>query len=94
MYICNLEKMKKHIGGYLENFKEEVRYIRSSGKLDKITPEGEQVIKCFQNCIKASSIYRKEYSNNHIELQLIRWDSGYKQLKGLFNEYSKEEYMA
>ena len=83
--LLNIEKK--------QNFKEEVRYIRSSGKLDKITPEGEQVIKCFQNCIKASSIYRKEYSNNHIELQLSRWDSGYKQLKGLFNEYSKEEYI-
>lgn len=33
MYICNLEKMKKHIGGYLENFKE----ADKRQKLDKET---------------------------------------------------------
>ena len=35
MYICNLEKMKKHIGGYLENFKEEVKEADKRQKLDK-----------------------------------------------------------
>lgn len=37
MYICNLEKMKKHIGGYLENFKEEVKEADKRQKLDKET---------------------------------------------------------
>jgi hypothetical protein len=37
MYICNLEKMKKHIGGDLENFKEEVKEADKRQKLDKET---------------------------------------------------------
>lgn len=37
MYICNLEKMKKHIGGYLEIFKEEVKEADKRQKLDKET---------------------------------------------------------
>lgn len=37
MYICNLEKMKKHIGGYLENFKEEVKEADKRQKLAKET---------------------------------------------------------
>ena len=37
MYICKLEKMKKHIGGYLENFKEEVKEADKRQKLDKET---------------------------------------------------------
>lgn len=37
MYICNLEKMKKHIGGYLEDFKKEVEEAKKKKELDKET---------------------------------------------------------
>lgn len=37
MYICKLESMKKHIGGYLENFKKEVEEAKKKEELDKET---------------------------------------------------------
>lgn len=37
MYICNLEKMKKHIRGYLEDFKKEVEEAKKKQELDKET---------------------------------------------------------
>ncbi len=37
MYICNLDKMKKHIGGYLEDFTKEVEDAKKRQELDKET---------------------------------------------------------
>lgn len=37
MYICNLNKMEKHIGGYYEDFKKEVEDAKKRQELDKET---------------------------------------------------------
>lgn len=73
------------------NFKNDARYIRSSGKLDELTPEGQAVLDAFKACLKASASARSEYAKDNPTLQVARWDCGWRQLKGLFAEACPEE---
>lgn len=77
-----------------QNSKEETRFIRSSGKLDILTPEGQKVLDDFKACLKASASARPAYSKAHPELQVQRWDCGWRQLKGLFAEACPAEFAA
>ena len=74
------------------NFKDERRFIRSSGKLDNLTPEGKKVLDDFKACLSASAKARPEYAKAHPELQVQRWDCGWRQLKGLFVEACPTEF--
>jgi len=73
------------------NFKNDARYIRSSGKLDDLTSEGQAVLDAFKACLKASASARSEYAKDNPTLQVARWDCGWRQLKGLFAEACPEE---
>ena len=75
-----------------QNSKEETRFIRSSGKLDNLTAEGQKVLDDFKACLSASAKARPEYAKAHPELQVARWDCGWRQLKGLFAEACPEEF--
>ena len=75
-----------------QNSKEETRFIRSSGKLDNLTPEGQKVLDDFKACLSASAKARPEYAKAHPELQVARWDCGWRQLKGLFAEACPGEF--
>jgi hypothetical protein len=74
------------------NFKNEVRYIRSSGKLDNLTTEGQAVLDAFKKCLMASASARSAYHEAHKELQVKRWDCGWRQLKKLFEEACPAEF--
>ena len=74
------------------NFKNEVRYIRSSGKLDNLTTEGQAVLDAFKKCMVASASARMQYDKDHKELQVLRWDCGWRQLKKLFEEACPAEF--
>lgn len=74
------------------NFKDDARFIRSSGKLDNLTPEGKKVLDDFKACLKASASARPAYSKAHPELQVQRWDCGWRQLKGLFEEACPDQF--
>ena len=75
-----------------QNSKEETRFIRSSGKLDNLTAEGQKVLDDFKACLSASAKARPEYAKAHPELQVQRWDCGWRQLKGLFAESCPDEF--
>lgn len=75
-----------------QNSKEETRFIRSSGKLDNLTAEGQKVLDDFKDCLSASAKARPEYAKAHPELQVARWDCGWRQLKGLFAEACPDEF--
>ena len=75
-----------------QNSKEETRFIRSSGKLDSLTPEGQKVLDDFKSCLSASAKARPEYHKAHPELQVARWDCGWRQLKGLFAEACQDKF--
>lgn len=75
-----------------QNSKEETRFIRSSGKLDSLTPEGQKVLDDFKACLSASAKARPEYAKAHPELQVARWDCGWRQLKKLFEEACPDEF--
>lgn len=75
-----------------QNSKEETRFIRSSGKLDNLTAEGQKVLDDFKACLSASAKARPEYAKAHPELQVQRWDCGWRQLKGLFAEACPDEF--
>lgn len=77
-----------------QNSKEETRFIRSSGKLDNLTAEGQKVLDDFKACLSASAKARPEYAKAHPELQVARWDCGWRQLKKLFEEACPEEFAA
>ena len=74
------------------NFKDESRYIRSSGKLDNLTTEGQAVLDAFRKCMAASASARPQYAKDHQELQVTRWDCGWRQLKKLFEEACPAEF--
>jgi hypothetical protein len=74
------------------NFKNEVRYIRSSGKLDNLSTEGQAVLEAFKKCMVASASARLQYDKDHEELQVLRWDCGWRQLKKLFEEACPAEF--
>ena len=75
-----------------ENSKDETRFI--ADKLDELTPEGQKVLDDFKACLKASASARPAYSKAHPELQVQRFDAGFRQLKGLFAEACPKEFAA
>lgn len=72
------------------NSKDEERFVKQ--KLDSLTPEGQAVLDAFRDCLKASASARDAYSKKRPELQLNRWDAGWRQLKGLFAEACPEPF--
>lgn len=72
------------------NFQDESRFIAS--KLTSLTPEGQKVLDDFRDCLKASAKARPAYAKSHPELQVQRWDAGWRQLKGLFEESCPKEF--
>lgn len=75
-----------------QNSKDDSRYIRSSGKLDSLTEEGQKVLDDFKACLTASAKARPVYHREHPELQVNRWDAGWRQLKALFEEACPTEF--
>ena len=75
-----------------QNSKDDSCYIRSSGKLDSLTEEGQKVLDDFKACLTASAKARPEYHKAHPELQVNRWSAGWRQLKGLFEEACPTEF--
>lgn len=73
-----------------ENSKDAKRFI--TDKLTDLTPEGRKVLDDFKACIKASASARPDYAKAHPELQVQRWDCGWRQLKGLFEESCPKEF--
>ena len=73
-----------------ENSKDETRFI--ADKLTGLTPEGQKVLDDFRDCLKASAKARPEYHKAHPELQVNRWDCGWRQLKGLFEEACPDQF--
>jgi len=73
-----------------ENSKDAKRFI--ADKLTDLTPEGQKVLDDFKACLKASASARPAYAKAHPELQVQRWDCGWRQLKGLFEEACPKEF--
>lgn len=72
------------------NFKDETRFIKS--KLTNLSTEAQAVLDCFKECIVATANVRKAYGEAHPELQVARWDCGWRQLKDLFKEHCNEQF--
>ena len=72
------------------NFKDETRFIKS--KLTNLSTEAQSVLDCFKECIGATANVRKAYGEAHPELQVARWDCGWRQLKDLFKEHCNEQF--
>jgi hypothetical protein len=73
-----------------QNSKDETRFI--ADRLTGLTPEGQKVLNDFKACLKASASARPEYHKAHPELQVDRWDAGWRQLKGLFEEACPDQF--
>ena len=73
-----------------QNSKDETRFI--ADKLTDLTPEGQKVLDDFRECLRASAQARPAYAKTHPELQVDRWDAGWRQLKGLFEEASPDQF--
>ena len=74
------------------NTKDETRYIRSSGKVGEATQDGRKVLSLFKACLTASAPFRNEFGKAHPELQLDRWDCGWRQLKDLFKAACPDKF--
>lgn len=72
------------------NFKDETRFIKS--KLTNLSTEAQAVLDCFKECVVATANVRKAYGEAHPELQVARWDCGWRQLKDLFKEHCNEQF--
>ena len=72
------------------NFKDETRFIKS--KLTNLSTEAQAVLVCFKECIVSTANVRKAYGEAHPELQVARWDCGWRQLKDLFKEHCNEQF--
>lgn len=73
-----------------ENSKDETRFIAK--KLTDLPPEGQKVLDDFKACLTASASARPAYHKAHPELQVNRWDCGWRQLKGLFEEACPDQF--
>lgn len=74
------------------NFKDEKRFCLENDKYTNLSPEAQRVMDAFKNCIKESATARSQYHKDHDTLQVNRWDAGYRQLKGLFEEACPEAF--
>ena len=76
----------------MKNEVDEKCWCLVNGKFDNPSPEGKAVLDAFAACIKASAPFRRDFGQSHPELQLDRWDAGYRQLKQLFSEVCINEF--
>lgn len=74
------------------NFKDDSRWCLANGKFANLSPEASRVLDAFRECIRKSASIRPEYAKAHPELQVQRWDCGWRQLKGLFAEACPDEF--
>ena len=82
--MCGLVKKK--------NFKDESRWCKTNHKFDNLSSEAAAVLEAFRTCIIKSAVARDEFDKQHPELQVKRWDAGWKQLKKLFKEACPTEF--
>ena len=75
-----------------QNFKDESRFCLENGKFSDLSPEATRVLNAFRRCIEESAGSRQAYHKAHPELQVNRWDAGWRQLKGLFEESAPEAF--
>lgn len=76
--MCGLKKQT--------NFKDCSRWCNANGKFDNLSAEAAAVMEAYRTCITNSASARNAFDQQHPELQVKRWDSGYRQLKTLFAE--------
>ena len=90
-YPCSKRETYEILGLNIPmNFKDETRFIKS--KLTNLSTEAQAVLDCFKECIVATANVRKAYGEAHPELQVARWDCGWRQLKDLFKEHCNEQF--
>ena len=82
-----LELRGEHVPSMMPD---ESRFIRSSGKLDNLTPEAQLVLDLYKEAIKAVAPELDEFDYQHPELQLSRWDAGWRQYRDLIKEKAPE----
>lgn len=75
-----------------QNFKDEIRFCRANNKFVGYSTEAKRVLDAFARCIKETATARPTYHKEHPELQVNRWDAGYRQLKGLFEDAATEAF--
>lgn len=75
-----------------QNFKDEIRFCRANNKFVGHSVEAKRVLDAFARCITETATARPTYHKEHPELQVNRWDAGYRQLKGLFEDASPEAF--
>lgn len=75
-----------------QNFKDEIRFCRANNKFVGHSTEAKRVLDAFARCITETATARPTYHKDHPELQVNRWDAGYRQLKGLFEVASPEAF--
>lgn len=82
-----LELRGEHVPSMMPD---ESRFIRSSGKLDDLTPEAQLVLDLYKEAIGAVAPELDEWDYQHPELQLNRWDCGFRQYRDLIKEKAPE----
>ena len=82
-----LELRGEHVPSMMPD---ESRFIRSSGKLDNLTPEAQLVLDLYKEAIKAVAPELDEYDYQHPELQLTRWDAGWRQYRDAVKQFAPE----
>ena len=75
-----------------QNFKDEIRFCRANNKFVGHSTEAKRVLDAFARCITETATARPTYHKEHPELQVNRWDAGYRQLKGLFEDAAPEAF--
>lgn len=75
-----------------QNFKDEIRFCRAHNKFVGHSTEAKRVLGAFARCITETATARPTYHKDHPELQVNRWDAGYRQLKGLFKVASPDAF--
>ena len=76
--MCGLKKQT--------NFKDCSRWCKANGKFDNLSAEAAAVMEAYRTCITNSASARNAFDQQRPELQVKRWDAGYRQLKALFAE--------
>ena len=82
--LCGIEKKT--------NFQDESRWCKANGKFVNLSHEAAEVMEAYRTCIRNSAPARREFHKQHPELQLNRWDAGYRQLKVLFAEACPDDF--
>lgn len=75
-----------------QNFKDDIRFCRATNKFVGHSTEAKRVLDAFARCITETATARPTYHKGNPELQVNRWDAGYRQLKVLFEEAAPEAF--